>query len=192
MIVIRLLFWLDGKILAAIEKFAHWFQEMTGKTNYFLIGFVALIKLGFVLMILWSGVGRLPPENLVIGDCLMIAKKHWLWTIVIATGLLFESLFSWQLDEVKSFKRLEQGLANPKKKSVPQIIWRLANLSMVGGFCGWSFLSDRQYLIFFVCMFIWIGLYLEACDPLPPCRGKIGEFLQSLFLKPAYENASDE
>ena len=30
------LHWIDGKILAACTKFSHWFQRLTGRTNFFL------------------------------------------------------------------------------------------------------------------------------------------------------------
>jgi len=192
MIIIRLLFWLDAKILGIIEKFAQQFQRATGKTNYFLTGLIALIIFASICVILFSGIISRPPENSTIGIVLSFARKHWFITLLFAVGALWESLFVWQELEAESFQRLAQGLANPRKNKARHIIYRLLGFFILGVWNSWQCISYNQYLVLGISWLLWVDEYLEACDPLPPCRGKIQEFFQSFFLKPAHESANED
>jgi hypothetical protein len=88
-----------------------------------------------------------------------------LGSIVIIT-FLTEGAWYWKKKEERAFNRLSVGLANPLK---------------------------RRYLFrYFVLVMCWADLYLlamflytflETCDPLPPCQGKVKEWWAKLSLK---------
>src|SRR5262249_32639929 len=82
-----------------------------------------------------------------------------------------EGLFRWRRLETEAFARLERGMANPEKTFPYGRIWILYCTLAMGVL---DVLPPRPEinvpLLALVC-----SVYWRACDPLPPCTGKLFE-----------------
>lgn len=146
--------WLQDKV----ERACHWFQKMTGLTNYWIYGKVAIV-VAFCIMgeFMLRAAGMKP----IWVTSKSLGSDH-VWKAVgflIIFLYLYEAWRGWQIAEDRAFRRLEQGLVNPKKMNR---WWRFFSLC----FCWCS--------LYLLC--VTLIYYLEACDPLPPCQGKIREW----------------
>jgi hypothetical protein len=151
-----------------LERFCQWFQKMTGLTNYWLLGKVCiLIAFTIIAEFMYRSLGLTPSWFSSKG---LAANLFWR----IISGLvmflyLMEGWLTWKIKEARAFVRLERGLANPLKNS--KLI--------------------KVIMLFMIC-FCWVDLYLSgvctyaflnSCDPLPPCRGRVKEWWSSRSQK---------
>lgn len=153
--------WLIGKF----EAFAHWFQRLTGRTNWFLALCAICISNATFLYFFWK-----------IGDL----------AIALILGVLsFLDVLAVSSFEMDAARRLEKGLANPRKS----FFGATMRLFFVA-FIGWLFVPfwfrrfdvDQMTVAFALCFFF-LYQYFSACDPLPPGTSKIREWLESFGRK---------
>jgi hypothetical protein len=180
----KLFFKMDSAIIGFVEKFAHRFQRLTGKTNFFLLGLIAGILLipSFIGMLkgtsMFDPMNPEPPEKTSFDYMTDFMRIYVLSEVAI---------FEWKIEEDAALRRLSQGLANPRKGSVG---WALCRTLFFQVFILGTLSSIRNWNLLSAAIegCVSLILYLYSCDPLPPCQGKIKEWLGSLFAKSATES----
>jgi hypothetical protein len=174
---------LDAWLLDGYERAGHWFQRWTGRTCFWLYGRASLGVAGcwfFIISSLlggpsipWLGLGLRSHQG---------ANGFWcFFAFLTIAAFTWDGVFRWKALEVRAFARLQRGLANPEKMGY------LYRIFMVW-WCGSCTLFDllippRQ--INLVLLFLVSASYWRACDPLPPCAGKIFELWQAMFARKA-------
>jgi hypothetical protein len=178
----------DDWVIASLEKVCHRFQKLTGKTNFWIkgqIGNAQLVLCGVCVVATFISFPqpapvffRIYPDKMYIG----------LLVIIVLTALPFTTVGNWREEEATAFERLEQGLSNPMK-----VTWFSINLGSIfdRGLCYifipstiLTVLLGMSTVFTFMYFSMFVRILLSALDPLPPCKGKIGDWLGSLFLKP--------
>jgi hypothetical protein len=166
----------DGAILNATEWLCRRFQVLTGRTNVWLA--LQLTNLSIVLYFLWAAV--------------------YFWNTDLATrifvgvfcgGVLYaltQTVFKVPIEEYEAnaYRRVARGYRNPRRVRDAMLRLAFLTLSIV-----------LSYPIIFVYVYLHLGaallsyflillttalLYLLACDPLPPCAGKVRDWLRTL------------
>ncbi len=189
MIILKPLLWLDTFILKEVEHSMHLLQKLTGRTNYYILSRFELLECGLALLILWQSVWQVTPEDLfsISGLVYRFAHQHPIIFSAFFVISLFRGMYGWRTIEDEAFNRVSRGLANPKKISLIYIFTRIFVFWFIVGYWALS-ISKHRFLIawpFFTLLVVFLlALYLDCCDPLPPCRGKIGDWLDALNRKP--------
>lgn len=176
---------LDNWLLYKIEKFCHWFQRCTGKTNYFWAQIAMLFLAGIIISWIiddWSGGWWTEYPFLALFGFLLDC-------FFLLVFLLF-SFWAIPREEKRAFVRISKGIANPHKAEFKAFFFRIVFLVFLV-FFGWLnaiswFLGEGMRIdnvVIFFCF--WLFNYFYACDPLPPCRGKVWDAVSTWFAKPA-------
>jgi hypothetical protein len=166
----------DQRMLDHLEALCHKQQRFLGTSHYFWLRWttVAHIVINGLM-----GVPNLPVEELVY---------VWIHSAVL---LAYTSVLIWW--EKKSLKRIEKGYSNPLRNMVVALIVRLSMYSkcvIIPSMMLVVAILDPSLLWYclFICVYF-VSLasifVLPACDPLPPCTGKLREYLTSFFFKTA-------
>lgn len=179
------LFVVDAFLMDRIfEPFAHWFQKLTGKTNFWLCRQALLLSLIFYLIIfVYYG------KEDIIGVLLL-----FLIFFAIPCKLTYDA----QYKEEKRFLNNDylKGCKNPARKT--EWKWRIFRI-VTGLFliCVLALFADdiirmKDYIcsLFVVAHFtLMVFNYFSACTPLPPGTSKIKEWFNKIFLSlaPAYK-----
>jgi hypothetical protein len=175
----------DSALLDLTEWLCRRFQVLTGRTNVWLA--FQLTNFSIVVFFVWAGM------HFGIGGRLFrIALAAFCGGLLY---LLTQTLFKVPVEtyENNEYRRVSRGLRNPRR--VRDALLRIAFLTF-------------SVMLFFPVMFVYqypqvlatlnlgvssfivahgltvlttVMLYLLACDPLPPCRGKVHEWLRSLI-----------
>jgi hypothetical protein len=182
---------IDGWVLSKIEKCCHKFQEYTGYTNYWLISKISLLVLIFVACSVIKFLLSHVNDHVLISPAWPTAYGGLLDSIFII--YLARWVFHWENEEVKAFDRIQKGLANPEKASTFHFGLRTAILVLLSIDIVTCIVPSPTYstMTFIVGKLIFLQIELMACDPLPPCQGKIREKLATLFMKPAFTKVMD-
>jgi hypothetical protein len=173
---ISTVFDVDASILNATEWLCRRFQVLTGRTNVWLA--VQLTNLSIVVYFVWAAVSFWNTE---------------LW-IRIFVGLfcggvlyaLTQTVLKVSIEEYEhnAYRRVAHGYRNPRRVRDAMLRLAFLTLSIV---LGYPILFVYVYLHLHVALLSYLLvilttalLYLLACDPLPPCAGKVWEWLRSL------------
>jgi hypothetical protein len=178
--------YIDSAILNFTERTCRRFQTWTGRTNLWLA--FQLTNLSIVVYFLW-GAGlywlsgtvspRFPVATFRVFVALFCGAVFFLLTRTI-----FKT--SIETSEAEAYRRVAKGLRNPRRIRDAQI--RISFLTI--SFLIWSillsyplwppFVTPRFPFVLLTGMLIALTtavLYMLACDPLPPCAGKVREWL---------------
>jgi hypothetical protein len=176
--------YLDAGILNAFEWFCHKFQRLTGRTNVWLAAQVT--NLTIVVYFVWA------------------AMYFWNtdFSVRISVGLfcgallyvLPQTVFKVSIEEyeLNAYRRVAKGFRNPRR--VRDVLLRVSFLTLsivllypvlfVYLYPGLSAYVKLQIgvvlLSYLLILLTTVLLYLLACDPLPPCAGRVTEWLQRL------------
>lgn len=174
--------YIDSALLDVTEWLCRRFQVLTGRTNVWLA--FQLTNLSIIVFFVWAGM-----QFLIGGRPVRIALA------VFCGGLLYlltETIFKVPVEayENNEYRRVQRGFRNPRRVRDAQL--RLAFLTL-------SVILFALFLILYpmLSVFLNVGLgifllahgltalttamlYLLACDPLPPCPGKVKEWLRAL------------
>lgn len=168
---------IDWFILGKFEKFAHWFQKLTGKNCF------------------WQS--RILIITLIISDSVHASIK----ILKGSSGIVFYcavSVLSWivvyfwtRQNEKKTFKFNRDGLSNPFKKDgaftrkvmvVILIIAYLSSVSVAARLNGTSILNFGLIASDLVSETLIVSiLFLISCDPLPPVKSKLRQWLEKII-----------
>ncbi len=166
--------YIDSTILDLTEWACRKFQMLTGRTNVWLA--VQLTNLSIVVYFVWAG-------------------AHF-WRSDVATrvligafcgGLLYlltQTVFKVPIETYESdaYRRVAKGFRNPRR--VRDALLRISFLTLSLVLFSLSllvYLSLHTQLLFLSYLLVALTttvLYLVACDPLPPCVGKVREWIR--------------
>jgi hypothetical protein len=166
--------YVDTAILDAVEFCCRKFQVLTGRTNVWLA--LQLTNLSIVVYFVWA----------VLYSWSSDAVQRTVFALFCA-GLLYllaQTVFRVPIEtyEAAAYKRVSKGLRNPRR--IRDAILRISFLTM-------SLVLAYPVLFVFVTLRLHVALlgyalvvmttavlYLLACDPLPPCAGRVTEWLR--------------
>jgi hypothetical protein len=190
----RAMTYLDTALLDLTERCCQRFQLLTGKTNVWLAG--QLTNVSIIVYFVWAlmyafSVG-LPLRMFVISFCGVILYA------------LTQTVFKVPIEsyETQAFRRVANGYRNPRRLRDALLRIPFLTLSILLPFVGLSFALmvnavagtysatdkfPRQLILLTYSLIVLttVILYVLACDPLPPCAGKVTEWLQALRLRGA-------
>ncbi|MGE0704586.1 MAG: hypothetical protein AB7F99_07090 [Vicinamibacterales bacterium] len=172
---------IDTAVLNLTEGFCHWVQRLTGRTNVWLA--IQLTNLSIVIYFVWT-VAHFWQSAIFLR--VFVA----LFTTILAVGLT-QSVFkvSIEASEATAYRRVSKGLRNPRRvrDGFLRILFLSLSVLLLGPFL-FAYINLRIWIVLLMYSLIvltTIVLYLLACDPLPPCTGKVSEWLGQLFQPPA-------
>jgi hypothetical protein len=148
---------------------------LTGRTNVWLA--VQCTNLSIVVYFVWAGMyswsSNLVPPILVALFC---------------SGLLYlltQTIFKVPIEayETEAYRRVGKGFRNPRRVRDALLRMSFLTLSVVGLgypiFFLYINLHVRVVILSYVLIILTtVVLYLLACDPLPPCAGKLKQWLR--------------
>lgn len=160
---------IDFALLDATEWICHRFQMLTGRTNIWLA--VQLTNLSIVVYFVWTTMYFWHSDPLV-----RIAFG------IFGAGLLYgltQTVFKVPIEtyENSAYRRVAQGLRNPRRLRdahlrIPFVTLCLLLLYPIL-FAYLTLHVATALLGYSLVVLTTIVLYLLACDPLPPCAGKL-------------------
>lgn len=162
--------YIDSVILNMIERACRRFQRLTGRTNVWLA--VQLTNLSIIIYFVWAGVVFWSDVSLRI------------FVGLFCVGLLYvliQTLFKESIEayESSAYRRVANGLRNPRR--VRDALLRISFLTLALVLWYPSVLvyvnlhMQVLFLTYSLIVLTTAVLYLLACDPLPPCAGKLRE-----------------
>ena len=172
---------LDSAILNAAERACQRFQLLTGRTNVWLA--VQLTNLSIVLYFIWAAVVFAHTELwLRVSVGLFCAALLYTLTQTIFKVSIEES-------EANAYRRVARGLRNPRRIRDAQLRMSFVTLSVfMSSLAGFLYVTLHQHVALLSYSLIVLTtalLYLLACDPLPPCVGKVKAWLRVLQPAPS-------
>jgi hypothetical protein len=179
--------YVDGAFLDLAEWACRRFQVWTGRTNVWLA--FHLTNLTIVLYFTWVTalywVSAIPALRVFVA--LFCGG-----VFVILTKTIFR--VSLDASEAQAYRRLTKGLRNPRRIRDVQLRIAFLTISIVLTLPLWlayTFLGMRVMLATeLLAVLTTVLLYILACDPLPPCEGKLRERLRGLSAMRAHTSAS--
>jgi hypothetical protein len=163
----------DNYLISKLEKVTHWVQRWTGKTNYWLSSRLIFILIYMLVAeVMFYFVRGKAPIWLGFHN---FGKFDLYYSFVLVPVLLIDAAWGWKVKEQLAYDRLSRGLANPSKIRTFDASARLLFLLL---YIGATVARFYDLYLFTVTLLI----FLNACDPLPPCQGKIKEWLISRKL----------
>jgi hypothetical protein len=160
----RLILWPVTIVDNGTERTCHWFQRMTGLTNYWLLGKESI---GVSFTVLAEFMAHAAGLKGYAWFTSHLIPGGWPWKIVagaVIVNYLVDGAFYWKVKEQRAFIRLSHGLANPNKMNLIRV-YRLLLLATC-----WIDMYLLALMIYF---------FLDSCDPLPPCKGKVREWWEN-------------
>lgn len=159
---------LPQPILVLVERFAHFFQRLTGITP------MKIALVGDTL----AGVCFL--ATLAIPEVSVGSK---IYSAVMGLGLMFMTVKIYPRIEKEIAKNAANGLVNQQKVNMISIMLRVVfSVMVIQQVYGMFTVSSSLKLVndALISVGFWIALYFMACDPLPPGESTLSKFLASL------------
>src|SRR6185295_5647823 len=178
--------YVDSAVLDLVERLCRRFQVWTGRTNVWLA--FQLTNLSVIVYFIW------------------LAGLYWLsgdlalrvFVAFFSCGVFFmltRTVFRTSIEtaESEAYRRAAKGLRNPRRIRDAQLRIAFLTLSIVLSYPLWftyvtlhvRFVLLTEALIILTT----VVLYVLACDPLPPCTGKVREWVRR--LAPAQNPTTD-
>ncbi|HEY7442968.1 MAG TPA: hypothetical protein VH701_11155 [Vicinamibacterales bacterium] len=170
--------YLDLGILNLVEWLCHKFQVLTGRTNVWLA--LQLTNLSiivyFIVYLVWPNV--------------YFGRRHVMARIVLGLfcgGLLYlltQTVFKEPIEayENNAYRRVAKGHRNPRRiqDALLRIVFLTLSVLLLGPVLFvYMNLHLRIFLLTYsLIVLTTVVLYLMACDPLPPCAGRLTVWLR--------------
>lgn len=166
--------YIDAAILNVTEWFCHRVQRLTGRTNVWLAA--QLTNLSVIVYFVWAALYFWSTDLLLrtaVG--------------VFSTGVFYaltQTIFKAPIEESENnaFRRVAKGYRNPRRIRDALLRISFLTLSIVLAypilFAYINFGIRIGLLSYFLVVLMTVVLYLLACDPLPPCPGRVREWLR--------------
>jgi hypothetical protein len=169
--------YIDSAVLNLVERLCRRFQVWTGRTNVWLA--FQLTNLSVIVYFIW------------------VADLYWLsgdfalrvFVAFFCGGVFFmltRTVFKTSVEaaETEAYRRAAKGLRNPRRIRDAQLRIAFLTLSILLSYPLWfayRILHLRFIpLIVALVLLTTVILYVLASDPLPPCAGKVREWLRGL------------
>lgn len=187
---------IDSTLISLTEKVTHWVQKHFDRTNFWVARWI------FVAGSLFAVPDCI--DSLSSGDIVLASFTFLILFFIFSLSWIYFYIL-WERLEKDAFDRLKKGLLNPHKINSEAIATRISlltltliSLTMIAvDFYTIEEVEELQrttiLFLYWVIgfMFLTLGLYLIACDPLPPGseKQKKKSLLAQLFKKqqPAIE-----
>ncbi len=169
--------YVDSALLDLTEHLCRRFQAWTGRTNVWLA--FQLTNLSIVVYFIWvAGLYALSADVVVRVFVALFCSG----VFFVLTRTLFRS--SIELSEAQAYRRVAKGLRNPRRLRDAQLRIAFLTLSLVLSYPLW-FVYITLHLRFVLLtealiVLTTVVLYLLACDPLPPCAGRVRDWVRGL------------
>jgi len=167
---------IDSVVLNLIERTCRGFQRLTGRTNVWLA--IQLTNLSIIIYFVWAGLW-----SLIVDVQLRVVAAIF---CVVLTYALTQTIFKTPIEtyEMAAYQRVARGLRNPRRlRDAPLRTSFLTLCLFLAGPVLFVYVNLRIHLVLLTYVLILlttIVLYLLACDPLPPCAGKVREWMRGL------------
>jgi hypothetical protein len=165
----------DSIIVNLTELFCHRLQVLTGRTNVWLA--LHLTNLSIVVYFVWAGLYSWS-----------LGRAERALFVLFCGGLLWvlmQTVFSVPIEayETAAYERVAKGLRNPRRMRDASLRISFLTLSLLLGYpvyLAYSTLRIEVVLLSYALIVLTTAvLYLLACDPLPPCAGKVRQWLRT-------------
>jgi hypothetical protein len=180
--------YVDSAVLDFTERVCRRFQTWTGRTNVWLA--FQLTNLSIVLYFIWVG-----SLYWLSGDlALRIFVAFFCGGVFFAlTRTLFKT--SIEAAETDAYRRVAKGFRNPRRIRDAQLRIAFFTLSILLSYPLWFvFVITRSRFVLLteaLILLTTVLLYVLACDPLPPCAGKVTEWLRGMMPARNAQRAAD-
>jgi small-conductance mechanosensitive channel len=169
--------YVDTAVLNLVERLCRRFQLLTGRTNVWLA--VQLTNLSVAVYFVWAA-----SVYIVSGDlALRIFLTVFLGGVVfvLSRTILRESV---EAAENEAYRRAARGLRNPRRIRDSELRVAFLSLTIILGsplLAAYVALHTIIALLTYsLILLTTVLLYVLACDPLPPCEGKLFERVRAL------------
>jgi|SRR5688572_8159349 hypothetical protein len=168
--------YIDTALLNAIEWCCRRFQVLTGRTNVWLA--LQLTNLSIIVYFIWA--------------TLVFWNRDLGWRIFVGGfcgGLIYvltQTIFKVPVEtyEQNAYGRVAKGLRNPRRLRDALLRVSFLTLSILLFYpsivLAVTFGVQLAILTYSLIALTTVVLYLLACDPLPPCTGKVREWVRGL------------
>ena len=166
--------YIDSALLNLTEGFCRRFQALTGRTNVWLA--VQLTNLSILVYFVWAG---------VVFFTISVVPRIAL--ALFCSGVLYilaQTIFKEPIEayENAAYRRVARGLGNPRRLRDASLRISFFTLSLLLFYpLTVAYLSFRVRLAplsYSLIVLTTVVLYLLACDPLPPCAGRLREWFR--------------
>jgi hypothetical protein len=168
---------IDSAVLNLTERMCRWFQRMTGRTNVWLA--FQFTNLSIVVYFLWAGMQFLRSTGT---SRILLALFCG-----VLLYMLTQTIFKVPVDayEGSAYQRVAQGLRNPRRLRDAPLRIPFLTLSVVLFYPVVLVYLNFPFpivvsLTYALVVLTTIVLYLLACDPLPPCPGRVSEWIRGV------------
>ena len=166
--------YIDSALLNLTEWCCHRFQLLTGRTNVWLA--FQLTNLSIIVYFVWAGLYFVRSE----GPLRIVL-------VLFCSALLYvlsQTIFKVPVEahESNAYRRVAKGFRNPRRVQDAPLRIPFLTLSIVLLYPILLIYFNLRLLIallsYSLVLLTTVVLYLMACDPLPPCAGKVTEWLR--------------
>lgn len=166
---------IDSALLDLTESLCRKFQLLTGRTNVWLA--LQLTNLSIIVYFVWAGVYFWSSD---VGSRVVLG--------LFCSGLLYaltRTIFRVPIEayENNAYRRVAKGLRNPRRvrDALLRIVFLTLSLLLFSPilFVYITLRIPTVLLSYSLIVLTTLVLYLLACDPLPPCAGKVAEWLRA-------------
>jgi hypothetical protein len=163
---------IDSVLLNLTERSCRAFQRLTGKTNVWLA--VQLTNLSIVMYFVWAALWT----SIVDVALQVMAALFAAALLYVLTQTVFK--VSIEAYETAAYRRVAKGLRNPRwlRDAPLRTSFLTLSLLLLGpvAFVSINLRIPLIILTYLLIVLTTVVLYLLACDPLPPCPGRIKEW----------------
>jgi hypothetical protein len=169
--------YVDSAVLDFTEWLCRRFQALTGRTNVWLA--FQLTNLSIVVYFTWVATLYFASSDLALR---VFVAAFCGGVFFVLTRTIFK--VSIEASEAAAYRRVAKGLRNPRRVRDAQLRIAFLTLSVVLSYPLWfAYIVLRQRFILLTAALIiltTVVLYVLACDPLPPCVGKVREWIRGM------------
>jgi hypothetical protein len=188
--------YVDIALLNLAEYFSHRFQLLTGRTNVWLA--LQLTNLNIVFYFVWTFT-YFWNRGLVLR---IVVGLFCIGLLYIMTQTIFK--VSIEAYEQSAYQRAAKGYRNPRRIRDAPLRISFLTLTIVLGYPLFLLLGHPEILanqrlsprvamlMYLLIVLTTVVLYLLACDPLPPCTGKVTEWLRGLAGRRVAEEPQEQ
>ena len=169
--------YLDSVILNLTERSCRRFQMLTGRTNVWLA--VQLTNLSVIVYFVWT--------------VMYFWSSDFATRVLVALfcggllSVLTQTIFKVPIEtyETDAYRRVAKGFRNPRR--VRDALLRISFLTLSLALCYpilFLYINLHLHVVILLscCLVVLttLVLYLLACDPLPPCAGRLRQWVRGL------------
>jgi hypothetical protein len=166
--------YIDSAILNLTEWFCRQVQLLTGRTNVWLA--VQLTNLNIIVYFVWAGM-YFWSSDVAVRIALGLFCSGLLY--VLTQTIFKEPIEAYEND---AYRRVAKGFRNPRRVRDARLRISFLTLSFLLFypilFVHMNLRVPMALLTYSLILLTTVVLYLLACDPLPPCAGKLREWLR--------------